>query len=153
MHSAKAEWYVIAFDHLRGEVRDFHLGRIRALELLNEAFEPPPGFDLEAYLAAGFGMIRGGGVLQEVVVAFDAHQARWIRQQSKVHPTARYDDLPDGGLRVTLQVGALEGVKLWVLQYGARARVLAPEALREMVRRKAADMLTYYQTVESTHRG
>ncbi|MDW8216642.1 MAG: WYL domain-containing protein [Acidobacteriota bacterium] len=50
-------------------------------------------------------------------------------------------------------MGALEGVKLWVLQYGARARVLAPEALREMVRRKAADMLTYYQTVESTHRG
>jgi predicted DNA-binding transcriptional regulator YafY len=77
-------------------------------------------------------------------VEFDAYQARWIRQQSKVHKTAHYTDLPDGGLRVTMQVGALEGVRQWVLQYGARVRVIAPEQLRTMLRTEAEALLKLY---------
>lgn len=130
LHNAKAEWYVIAFDHKRNDIRDFHIGRIRELAVLKEVFTPPPDFDINRHLESGFGMFRGGGTLQEVVVEFDAHQARWIRQQSKVHPTAEYDELPDGRLRVSMRVGALEGVKMWVLQYGARAKVVQPESLR-----------------------
>jgi predicted DNA-binding transcriptional regulator YafY len=144
LHSAKAEWYVIAFDHLRQKVLDFHLGRVRAAELLDETFEPPTGFDIETYLNRGFGMIRGEDQTYEVIVEFDAYQARWIRQQSKVHKTAHYTDLPDGGLRVTMQVGALEGVRQWVLQYGARVRVIAPEQLRTMLRTEAEALLKLY---------
>ncbi len=130
LHNAKAEWYVIAFDHKRNDIRDFHIGRIRELAVLKEVFAPPPDFDINRHLESGFGMFRSGGTLQEVVVEFDAHQARWIRQQSKVHPTAEYDELPDGRLRVSMRVGALEGVKMWILQYGARAKVVQPESLR-----------------------
>ncbi|QUW04139.1 WYL domain-containing protein [Chloracidobacterium validum] len=144
LHSARAEWYVIGFDHLRNKVLDFHLGRIREITVLDETFEPPTGFDIERYLARGFGMIRGDGQLYDVVVQFDAYQARWIRQQSKVHKTALYEDLPDGGLRVTMQVGALEGVKQWVMQYGAHVQVVAPPALRDLVRREAEALLAHY---------
>lgn len=144
LHNAKAEWYVIAFDHKRNDIRDFHIGRIRELTVLKDIFEPPPDFNIERHLESGFGMFRGDGTVHEVVVEFDAHQARWIRQQSKVHPTAEYEELPDGRLRVSMRVGALEGVKMWVLQYGSRVRVLAPSQLRDEIQLELRAMLAEY---------
>jgi predicted DNA-binding transcriptional regulator YafY len=58
------EWYLIGFDHLRSEVRDFHAGRIRELVITDERFDWPEGFDVTAYLDSGFGMIRGASRLK-----------------------------------------------------------------------------------------
>lgn len=145
LHNAKAEWYVIAFDHKRNDIRDFHIGRIRELAVLTDIFDPPPDFNIERHLESGFGMFRGDGKVHEVVVEFDTHQARWIRQQSKVHPTAEYEELPDGRLRVSMRVGALEGVKMWVLQYGSRAKVIAPDLLLEEIRKELMQALEAYE--------
>lgn len=145
LYNAKGEWYVLAFDHWRKKVLDFHLGRIRSLTVTGESFEPPVDFNLETYLNSGFGMFRGEGKEEfEVVVEFDSYQAGWIRQQSKVHSTAVYKDLPDGGLHITMHVGALQGVKMWVLQYGAHARVLAPEKLKQELLEESQQIAKMY---------
>lgn len=145
LHSSKGEWYVIAFDHNRHKVLDFHLGRIREYSLTSERFEIPETFDLQAVLDSGFGMFRGSGDrLYDVVIEFDAYQAGWIAQQSKVHRTAEYTPLDGGGLRVTMRVGALEGVKMWLLQYGAHVKVIEPEELREMIYSEAQRMVRLY---------
>jgi predicted DNA-binding transcriptional regulator YafY len=145
MHNSLGEWYLVAYDLKRATVLDFHLARIRRLATTEESFEPPPEFDVAKYLASGFGMFRGAGdQTHEVVVEFNAYQAPWIRQQSRVHASAAYDDLPDGGLRVTMRVGALDGVRMWILKYGAHVRVVAPDELRETIRREAEAVLTLY---------
>jgi predicted DNA-binding transcriptional regulator YafY len=140
-----AEWYLIGFDHLRGEVRDFHAGRIRELVITDERFDWPEGFDIAAYLDSGFGMIRGREPF-EVEIMFDEYQARWMRERGAVHPTERREEMPDGGLRIRLRVTALDGVKRFVMQYGAHARVLAPEELRQSVREEISKMDALYES-------
>jgi predicted DNA-binding transcriptional regulator YafY len=138
-----SEWYVIAFDHLRGEVRDFHLGRIRQLTVLDEFFDWPVGFDLSAYLNSGFGMMRGREPFQ-VEIVFDEYQARWMRERKSFHPTEEREEMPDGGLRLRMQVTALDSVKRFVMQYGSHARIIAPEALRQAVRDEIEAMKALY---------
>ncbi|HNC45624.1 MAG TPA: WYL domain-containing protein [Acidobacteriota bacterium] len=146
LHSSKGEWYLIAFDHNRNKVLDFHLGRVREYSLTSEHFEVPETFDLQAVLDSGFGMFRGSGDrLYDVVVEFDAYQAGWIAQQSKVHRTAEYTPLDGGGLRVTMRVGALEGVKMWLLQYGAHVKVIEPPELRQILKTEIEKMKELYE--------
>jgi predicted DNA-binding transcriptional regulator YafY len=146
------EWYLIAFDHLRGEVRDFHVGRVRELEVTDERFSWPEGFILSEYLKSGFGMIRGDKPFQ-VEIIFDEYQARWIRERGPVHPTEQRDELPDGSLRIRMQVTAFDGVKRFVMQYGVHARVIHPEELRRAVCDEISAMKAMYddQTSEGKY--
>jgi predicted DNA-binding transcriptional regulator YafY len=137
------EWYLVAFDHLRGEVRDFHAGRIHELEVSQERFDWPAGFDLAAYLDSGFGMIRGREPV-EVEIVFDEYQARWMRERGPLHPTERREELADGELLVRMRVTALDGVKRFVMQYGSHARVIAPAELRQLVSEEVERMSTLY---------
>jgi predicted DNA-binding transcriptional regulator YafY len=124
-------WYLFAFDHLRGEMRNFHLGRIQWWEVLNQTFERNPGFSVENWMGQSFQGIRGETPV-EVAIQFDAYQARWIRERSWPD-THRVEELPDGGLVLHFKTGGLEGVKLWVMQYGSQAKVLAPPDLKAEV--------------------
>jgi predicted DNA-binding transcriptional regulator YafY len=137
------EWYLVAWDHLRHAVRDFLASRIRELTVLDERFDWPQGFVLEEYLKTGFGMIRGGQPV-EVELVFDAYQARWMRERGKFHPTEEREELPDGGLKLRMQVTALDGVQRFVMQYGAHAHVVQPEALREAMQKEIEAMGRIY---------
>lgn len=138
------DWYLIAFDHLRGEVRDFLISRIRELEVTDEVFDWPSNFNLADYLASGFSMIRGRQPI-EVEIVFDEYQARWIRERAPIHPTEQREELNDGGLRIRLQVTALEGVKRFVMQYGAHARVEKPRELRASIQLEIEQMYQAYK--------
>ena len=142
------EWYLVAFDHRRGEVRDFHAGRIRELAVLDEQFDWPEGFDLAAYLDSGFGMVRGREPFQ-VEIAFDEYQARWIRERKPFHPTEEREELADGGLVLRMRVTALDSVKRFVMQYGAHARALAPEHFRQAVSDEIEAMKALYENHNS----
>ena len=110
------DWYLIAWDHGRNKPLDFHCGRIRELEINEEEFSLPEGFELESYLASGFGMIRGQEPI-EVEIIFDEYQSRWMRERGKFHPTEEREELPDGRLSMRMKVTALDGVKRFVMQY------------------------------------
>ncbi|HEX8183771.1 MAG TPA: WYL domain-containing protein [Blastocatellia bacterium] len=145
LRSHLSEWYLIAFDHLRREVRDFHIGRIRELTILDERFDWPQGFDLSAYLDSGFGMVRGREPFQ-VEIVFDEYQARWIRERGPVHPTEQREELPRGELLIRMKVTALDGVKRFVMQYGSHARVIASEQLRQAIREESEAMSALYKS-------
>jgi predicted DNA-binding transcriptional regulator YafY len=69
-----------------------------------------------------------------------------MRERGGVHPTERREEMADGGLRIRLRVTALDGVKRFVMQYGAHARVIAPEELRHSVREEVAKMRALYES-------
>lgn len=124
-------WYLFAFDHLRGEMRNFHLGRIEWWNVLDERFERRPGFSADDWMGQSFLGIRGENPVP-VAIQFDEYQARWIRERnwSEGH---ELEELANGGLILRFETGGLEGVKLWVMQYGRHAEVLEPLELRQMV--------------------
>jgi predicted DNA-binding transcriptional regulator YafY len=138
------EWYLIAFDHNRQEVRDFHAARIRELVVTDEIFYPPAEFDLNRYLNSGFSMIRG---LQpfDVEIIFDEYQARWIRERGPLHITENRVELENGELKISFIVTALDGVKRFIMQYGSHVRVIKPIELKQAINDELKRMLQLYK--------
>ena len=129
-YNARGDWYLVAYDLRRKEVRNFHLGRIEQWQVLDARFEPDAGFSAQAFLAEGF--LTELGQAADIAVRFDAYQARWIRER-RWHATQQIEELPDGGLILRLCCGGLDEVRRWVMSYGAHAEVLAPPVLRQTV--------------------
>ncbi len=129
------DWYVVGFDHHRGEIRMFALGdRIRDLKETGEHFELDPTFDRDAFLRSGMGLFHGGRML-EVELRFDASAAPYIREKQWV-PNEVKDDLPDGGLLLRMHAPNNPGLRRFILQWGAEVVVLAPPELREQFRQE-----------------
>lgn len=137
LHNFAGDWYAVAFDHMRGELRDFHAGRMRSIALTDKFFDPPEGWDADAYLRRGFFMMRGGR-LTSVSLLFDSYQARWIRERQTFHPDERREELPDGSLRLIFPVGrgGLEAVARFCLAYAGHCRAERPPALRRIIRER-----------------
>lgn len=140
-YNARGDWYLVAFDHWRQDMRNFHLGRIREWRVLDEAYEIDPGFSAEEFLARGF--LTEVGQEYDVVIHFDAYQARWIRERCW-HTTQRIEELPDGGLLLRFRSGGLDEIKRWVMSYGSHARVLEPPELRAAVAQEVGRMAEMY---------
>lgn len=150
LRNSIGEWYLIAWDHLRGAPRDFLVSRIRELKVMDDHFDWPQGFILEEYLDQGFGMIRGREPIF-VEIIFDEYQARWMRERTKFHSTEEREELPDGRLILRMKVTALDGVKRFVMQYGAHAEVIKPEELRQAIRAVIEAMQATYSSQHSDH--
>ena len=137
------DWYLVGWDHGRKKPLDFHCGRIRELQLLEDKFEWPTGFVLTEYLDSGFGMIRGQEPI-EVEIIFDEYQARWMRERGKFHPTEEREELPDGQLRMRMKVTALDGVQRFVMQYGRHVQVVQPAKLCQAIQEEITAMQNNY---------
>lgn len=130
--------YLVAHCHLRRDVRVFAVERIRALDVLRARFTRPPGFDVQEYLRAAWGILRGD--LVTVKVVFSTSAARYIKERFW-HPSQKLRDLDDGRLEVTLRVADTLEVRRWILGYGVQAEVLEPASLREALRAEAEAMV------------
>ena len=146
LHNFAGDWYAIAFDHLRGEVRDFHAGRVRRLTLTEKYFAPPAGWNADEYLRRGFQMMRGGRSTR-VEIVFDPYQARWMRERRTFHPDEQREDLPDGSLRLTFPVGrnGLDAVARFCLAYAGHCRAERPTALRKIIRERLERALNQHE--------
>ena len=148
LHNVLGEWYAIAYDHRRQDIRDFHAGRIGRLTETRRTFTPPADWDAQLHLRRGFGMFRGGQDIL-VEVEFDPDQARYARERT-FHPTQQRQELPDGRLRVTFETteAALEQVARWLMQYGSQARALRPRALRALLGVRLRQAAALYDDAE-----
>jgi|SRR5579871_655032 len=125
----RGEPHLIAFCEWRQALRQFFLGRVRQWELLpGEAAYSREAFDVDAYLARGLG-VRHGEEMVTVRARFSPYQARWIRERA-FHESQQIEDLPDGGLLLTVYVAGIEEVRRWLLGYGAEVEVIEPASLR-----------------------
>ena len=140
LYNFEGVWYFCGFCHLRGEIRDFALDRVRWVEVLRENFSYPQDFSPQRYLESAFRMYRGERV--RIRVRFDAYQAAWIRERVW-HPNQEIEELPDGGIVFTVWANP-EEIKRWVLGYGAHAEVLEPETLRESIQEEIQKLQRMY---------
>jgi predicted DNA-binding transcriptional regulator YafY len=126
------EWHLIAYDRFRERVIQFAVPRIRSWRALtSERFEVDPNFSSEQYLSQSFQFEHGNEPV-EIVIQFDAYQARYIRERRWEIPV-QIEERPDGGLILRFTTGGLGAVQRWVMGYGSHARVLAPVDLARSV--------------------
>jgi len=135
-------WYLIGYCHWRRKVRIFAIDRILSLQETNQTFTPIPGFSLQEFLTSSIG-IEMDTTPQEVVIRFDSHQARWIRER-QWHQSQRLEPQSDGSLLLYLTVSGLGEVKRWVLSFGSHAEVLLPLSLRQEVSAELIKAATFY---------
>ena len=135
-------WNLIAYDHLRDDIRNFRLDQIKKLRTRFDTFTPPAGFDLKEHL-------RERGTSPENVrmtVRFRNRAWRWARRQV---PADVEQELPvgDGWTEVTFEFENLAYVAKWLLRYGTDAEVVAPAALRTEVAEQARAVAEMYGAV------
>lgn len=147
LHNFGGDWYAISYDHGRQKMRSFHVGRISDLKLTNEGFEVRTNiWNKENYLNNHFNMMRGGRQMS-VVIWFDSYQAQWIRTRRRFHPNEKKENLPDGSLRLSFEVGekGLEAVARFCLQYAGHCIAEKPKKLREIIKEKLEKAIILHQ--------
>lgn len=138
-HVDKA-WYLVAYCHLRHDIRHFRLERIDRLQVLGTDFTRPEDFSILPRFEDDERNLT-------VRIWFSATIARWV-QEERPFFAVQTDEQPDG-LLVTLQVREEEDVIQWLLSWGSQARVLEPASLRKRLIEEAEAMLRLYQQAES----
>lgn len=137
LHNFAGDWFAVCRDQEKAAERDFHVGRMTNIKLLDQTFEIPSGWNADEYLKTGFFMMRGGKQVT-VVIHFDSYQAQWIRERAFFHADEQREELPDGSLRLSFKVGeqGLAAVARFCLTYAGHCRAEKPERLKEIIREK-----------------
>ncbi|TMD12706.1 MAG: transcriptional regulator [Chloroflexi bacterium] len=123
--------YVVAKDRGLGQMRTFKLERIARADLTGEAYAIPAEFDIGSYLAKAWGIFHSGEPV-EVHLRFLPGAASRVRE-SIWHPSQRLDDLPDGGVEMSVTVAGTVEITPWILGWGDAVEVLSPVELRRRV--------------------
>lgn len=121
--------YLLAWVPEYGEIRTFAVERIQKLSLQQERFEIQAELAPEAF-AHSLGVNRGKPI--RIVVRFQPRVASYVRERTW-HASQKLVDLPDGGVRMTLQVSADAALRTWILGFGAFAKVESPSWLAEEI--------------------
>jgi predicted DNA-binding transcriptional regulator YafY len=128
----KHAWYLVGYCHLRKDVRTFRLGRIQAVRLSPEGFEPPADFSIERYFENSWGVYKGK--LTKFKVKFNG-QAAVIVKTSKHQPYEEIKEQPDGSIIYEATVSGREEFIRWVLGFGPEAELLEPLSARREIKR------------------
>ncbi len=133
--NADNRWYMVAYCHLRHDVRNFRVERIEQIQVLRRAFARPSTFDIQMLQARPRAVI--------VKALFDRDVGRWV-QEEQAYYLGSVEERPDG-LLVTLQVWREDDILPWLLGWGSHVRVLEPESLRDRIRQEAQALLDSYK--------
>jgi predicted DNA-binding transcriptional regulator YafY len=143
--SIDGQWYLIAHCHLRDEVRMFVPGRIRDLTVTDATFIEPSEFQIDAFLADSFGVIRGReDESHHVRLRFTGEAVRYVRERTW-HPSQALELEDDGAIVLTLTLSHLREIERWAMSWGADCEVLEPMELREQVRQSLTRSLVSYK--------
>lgn len=132
------EPYLWAWDGAAGRLKNYKLARIAALSPHPRLPGVPAGLEREvrAALASAFRGVAGAAQRGRVVLRVAPGAVPHLRGR-RLGPAQRWEDLPDGGARLAFNTHGLEAVRHWVLQFGARVAVEAPDSLARWVRDEA----------------
>lgn len=134
-------WHLVAWCHLRQDIRIFKIDRIRTLELTDDTFERDPEFDVEDFLLEGWGITRvPDQPAEDIELVFDGQAAHWVSEENW-HPSQQVEWLDNGRIRFSLHLPVTEEFSRWVLSYGSYCQVIQPDTLRAWIERQAREML------------
>lgn len=132
-------WNLIAFDHLRGDIRNFRLDHIRKMHVLSERFELPAGFDLAEYLRE-----RGTSPNNKRIrLQFSPQVYSWARRS--IPAEIEEERETPAGVEVTFYFENLDYVARWLMRFGRQVRVLEPDPLKDRIWAEARAVAEQYE--------
>ncbi|HEY1350900.1 MAG TPA: WYL domain-containing protein [Ktedonobacteraceae bacterium] len=142
-YGATNSCYSIGFDELRGSIRTFKLDRIDAIELTNDHFTIPVGFNPHRLFSEAWGVVWRDAPPKAVELRFWGDAAR-IVQEAFWHPSQHIVPQQDGSCNVLFQVSEPREMITWIRQWGAAVEVISPTELREAIAVEVQKMVKLY---------
>lgn len=136
-------WYLDAWDDDREGLRSFAVDRISGARLLETAARDLPETELDAQLAASYGIFSGPPKGWATIV-FSPKAARWVADEHW-HSKQQGRFLADGRYELKVPYSVPRELVMDVLHYGSDAEIVEPVALREMARSLLNLALTNYE--------
>lgn len=137
---AQGGLYLLAYVPEYAEVRTFAVERIEEVSLLEERFTP-----LEELPDTAFPHSLGvhSGPPERIEVEFAPAVAEYVTARDW-HQSQVLTELPDGGVRLALDVCLDQALTSWILSFGPSARVAAPESLARKIAGQLEDARARY---------
>jgi len=141
----KTRWYIIGKTQ-NDSIEQFALERIQNVHA-SEAMKPKVITNSEYDLIdAGVGVNNFEGKGQEVVFLADQNQSKYLEER-KLHDSQKPGLLQkDGWSQFEITVVINEELKMALLQWGDRIKVLEPKELRDSISDKIKTMAEFYRT-------
>ncbi|MGW3562426.1 helix-turn-helix transcriptional regulator [Streptomyces sp. NPDC000941] len=138
-------WYTVA--RADEELRTYRIGQILALEQLDEAFDPPAGFELARHWqahSAGLQERLWQGEAEIRISPVGIARLQDFAAQAVIDGANRGEPEADGWRRSVIPVESLAHAESELLRLGPEVEVLAPTELREHIAASARAMAALY---------
>lgn len=149
-------WYVVGPTGRHPDTPHVYaLDRVLSLLETSERFVYPSGFDPEAFFADSYGIFRGDGPAEKVILKAGERLAKYLRSlplhASQIELSAAeaarmgYSSAQEPGAIFVLRVVPTLDFIQYLLSQGDELEVLAPKSLRADIARRAADIADLYR--------
>jgi predicted DNA-binding transcriptional regulator YafY len=148
MTLAQGGVYLVGWVPLYNEFRTFATERVEHLSVKEEAFSRTRTLPADLF-GSSLGVFSGEP--EHVEIEFDAKTAMYVRSR-QWHASQQFEDLPGGGLKMTLKVTQDWALRSWLLGFGASVRALKPAQLSQSLAEESAAMARMYRGAgDGTH--
>ncbi len=127
-------WYLDAWCHRKKALRIFAVECIRHASMLTKMARNVPDATLNRELASAYGIFAGQPVAT-AVLRFSAYRARWVADETW-HPEQQSRWLDDGCYELSVPYSHDTELVMDILKHGPEVEVIAPEALKEAVKKQ-----------------
>lgn len=141
----KQRWYLLAKPIEQEQFRIYALDRIQELVLLATKFQMCKGFDAQTFFRNSYGVILDEQTeVDRIEVKVTASQACYLKSLPLHHSQRLLRE--DSKYSVfELYLSPTHDFVQTLLSYGGHLEVLAPESLRQLMKREVANMMNLYQ--------
>ena len=136
------QWYLIARDQDREDIRTFALTRVGSVTKLKISFERPADFSVSRMFSGSFAAFETGET-ERVRIRFGAAAARLVSER-QWHKSQQIRSLGQAGIELTMEVGIAPDLESWILGWGDQAEVIEPVALRKRIAETVRSMSAKY---------
>jgi len=133
--------YLVGWVPAYGEFRTFAVERIERLSVTEDTFKRTRELP-DAPFGASLGVFSGEP--ERIVVEFDRRLAMFVGARTW-HDSQELQDLPDGRLRLTLEVSNDWALRSWLLGFGSAVEVVSPPALARQIAEECRATLARYE--------
>jgi predicted DNA-binding transcriptional regulator YafY len=122
--------YLVAAETGSPTPRNWRLGRIRDVEVLDRVAAAPPGFDLQAYANRSFGIYQDA--MEDVVLRVLPESAEEALSW-QFHPSQQLSPQPDGSVVVSFRASGMRELAWHLFTWRDQIEILAPPRLRDVM--------------------
>lgn len=138
-------WYVLAHNIHYGDMRIYGLDRIESVEVSDEKFKIPDGFDPEGYFSDSYGIVVGTGEKPEKVVLRANNDHKYYLKSLPLHHSQRLIEDCGEYADFELFLAPTYDFVMKLLHVGSMIEVLEPQHLRKTMKGWIKDMYELYK--------